>query len=895
MTMTPDRLSDRSRALFEGSGLAIDWVRDVRRNARRLDRDADGLIEKLRRTRNQCRRLGSAALRPLSVGVFGMSQAGKSYLISTLARSANGQLETVLDGHHLNFIGHINPPGGGKEATGLVTRFTRQPAEAPRGYPVELTLFSEGDLVKILGNSFFNDFDPQRVSFKTDAEHVRQHLALFEKQRQPQPTGGLDEDAMVDLMDYFEKRFANSMEPLKADFWPAVVDLAPRLPSAQRGRLLSLLWGEIADFTAIYVRLRDALAALSQARTVYVPLEALVVAKGSGFDWNEDSIINVDVLNRLGKDETAPLTVLPVVDGEVRSETGISRSLLTALTAEMKFVLADPPVATMLESVDLLDFPGYRGRLSVTSLDEVRKEVKRDDVDPVAQLLLRGKVAYLFERYTDDQEMNVLIMCTRCDQQIEITALAPVLSTWVQSTQGKTPADRTRHRPGLVWVLTQLDRKLEPKPGQTETQERQEWTNMIHITLLERFSQCEWLHEWSDGRPFDNVFLVRKPGFLRSVFETEGESLERGFLPGQEERLARLRTMFVEDENVRRYVNAPEQAWDSVLRLNDGGMERLAHYLAQVAMKETKLLRIGEQIDQLTDDIVQRRLGPYFFAEGAGEVEKKQKIAAEVWTAIEERADAFGELLFSLQPSSEQLRRLYLRAETAADGEGEAAEAEATDLRARRPGLVRLPLAKKTATDAAARPTVSGRTWLFAKAVLSAWIKQLRNLPDDLDLQRHLGLPPALLQMLTDEMISGADRVRVEDQLIQALQPLEEKRSTTRIRIVDQQVLLARMVVDDFVDGLGFVGLPPADRPASPVDGRKIFEPPPPIPAGSLPRLPAEEIQYSGMFIVDWLEAFRHLAIANAGHNAGREISPEQNQRLGGIIAAMRGEAPATA
>jgi len=881
-----EAIHHRCDEVHAGLGQAIDWVTDVRRTAPRLDRDADGLVEKLRRSRNLCRRLGTAAERPLAIGVFGMSQAGKSYLISSLARAAHGELFTELDGHRLNFIGHINPPGGGKEATGLVTRFTRQRPPTPKGYPVELTLFSETDLIKILGNSFFNDFDRERVTVKSDPEEIRQHLAAFEPQRQPQPTGGLDEDAMIDLMDYFEKRFSKSMEPLKADFWPTVIDLAPRLPAAPRAELLAPLWGEIADFTRVYVQLRSALERLANARQVYVPLEALVVATASGFHWNQDSIVNVDVLNRLGKDDAAPVTVLPVADGRPLAETPIARSLLTALTAEMTFVLADPPVASMLEQVDLLDFPGYRGRLSVANLDEVRKELKRDDADPVAQLLLRGKVAYLFERYTDDQEMNILIMCTRCDQQIEITTLAPVLNTWVHATQGENPAARAGRRPGLVWVLTQLDRRLDPKPGQTETQQRQEWNNMIHITLLERFGQCEWLHEWSDGRPFDNAFLVRKPGFLRSVIDTDANNTERALLAGEAERLAEARAMFVADDNVARHVADPGDAWDAVLTLNDGGMARLARHLGQAAVGETKLARIDAQITHAAEEITQHRLGPYFFAEGVGALQRKQALAALVRETIRQQPDAFGELLQQLQPPAEQLRQLYLRADALRPAADDGAAAQpAAPSPATRASLVRLP---DTGSATAAQPDTGGRAWRFAKTVMSIWIKQLRELPENPDLARYLGLSPEVLRAVSDELIAGADRVRIEAQLVAALSPLEEVRSTTRGRIVDQQVSLARGLVNTFVDTLGVETLPLAERPPSAVAGRAIFAPPAPIAPGTLPQLPEAEIRYSGTYVLDWLEAFTHLATGNAGHTAGREISPEQNRRLGEILARIR-------
>jgi hypothetical protein len=292
VSTTGEDLKQRCERVHSGLGQAIDWVEEVRSGAPRLERDCDGLVEKLRRSRNLCRRLGAAAMRPLSIGVFGMSQAGKSYLVSSLARSAQGHLFTQLEGHRFNFIGHINPPGGGKEATGLVTRFTRRASQAPPGYPVELTLFSEADLIKILGNSFFNDFDKERVSIESDPVRVREHLEKYARDQQARPTGGLDEDAMVDVMDYFEKRFARSMEPLRGDFWPTVIELAPRLPAQQRGGLLSLLWGEIPELTRAYVQLRDGLEKLSGVRTVYVPLDALVIGSGDDFRWNPDSIIN---------------------------------------------------------------------------------------------------------------------------------------------------------------------------------------------------------------------------------------------------------------------------------------------------------------------------------------------------------------------------------------------------------------------------------------------------------------------------------------------------------------------------------------------------------------------------------------------------------------------------
>lgn len=50
---------------------------------------------------------------------------------------------------------------------------------------------------------------------------------------------------------------------------------------------------------------------------------------------------------------------------------------------------------------------------------------------------------------------------------------------------------------------------------------------MLQMTLLERFEQYGWLTEWSTGKPFNNCFLVRKPGM-----ETPFLTLVNGPTPG---------------------------------------------------------------------------------------------------------------------------------------------------------------------------------------------------------------------------------------------------------------------------------------------------------------------------------------------------------------------------
>ncbi len=882
MDNTSRQLADRCEGIVAGGGEAIQWIQEVRGNSHRLDRESASLIDKLRRVRNLARRLGRASQHPVSVGFFGLSQAGKSYLISALAAGENGELETLLDGEPLNFISHVNPPGHGKEATGLVTRFTRHGSPTPPGFPIELSLFSEVDLVKVLGNAFFNDFDREQVEFNTDPGYIRTRLAGLEAKRRPQPTGGVSEDDVIDLRDYFERRFRKSMEPLMGDYWPTAVELAPCLEPPDRAALFSILWGEIGDLSETYLNLRTALSALGHAETVYCPTSALVVRADDGKWTQANSIMNVDILERLGKDNQDRIEAVPMQEGQPGAPVRLPRSLLAALTAEMRFVLAETPVARVLEQVDLLDFPGYRGRLAVSNLEEVRKQLKDDQVDPVAQLVLRGKVAYLFERYTDDQEMNALVLCTPCHKQMDVHSLGPVIEDWIHSTQGDIAAVRDKRLPGLIWAITMFDFRLAPAPGETVDTMRIAWDGMMKMTLLERFGQYGWVHEWSPGRPFDNLFLVRKPRMATSVIETR-EGVELGILPNQEARLAQMRETFLENESVRKHIKTAELAWEAMLAFNDGGIDRLAQYLESTARLEIKLERIREQLDAIVQEVAEHRLGNYYHREGAAEVENKKRLTERVVAALRRRPDRFGELLSALYPSSEHLRALYLRAEDASRTPEET-ETRFDDGGA---GLIDLNF------DALA--PVTGSATRFVQATMRDWIAQLKELPGQPDMIHFLDLPKEILEDLIDELITGADRLKLEEDLLFAIQDAEERTSATRSRLVERQVFAVRTPTCEFVDRLGIGKLPLTERPPSPIaNDRLLFQPPPAIDARALPELTPRPVNFSAMYIVDWFEAFAGLAVDNAGHYAGREITPEQNQALGEILAVISGTSAST-
>ena len=149
-------LQEKARHAYECLTSALEWVRSSKDTA--LSSNLR-LIKDLRRSIYQTRKLEQAAVAKMCVGVYGASQAGKSYLVSILARKSNERLIAQMGLKEVDFIRDVNPEGG-KESTGLVTRFTIDQLNTPEGFPVQARLLSEFDLIKLFVNSYANDILP---------------------------------------------------------------------------------------------------------------------------------------------------------------------------------------------------------------------------------------------------------------------------------------------------------------------------------------------------------------------------------------------------------------------------------------------------------------------------------------------------------------------------------------------------------------------------------------------------------------------------------------------------------------------------------------------------------------------------------------------------------------
>lgn len=862
-----------------GAGEAIEWINAVRQDAPRLNTEADRLTINLRRSRNKARRLALAAAKPMTIGFFGLSQAGKSYLISALAAGENGKLETRLGGKQLDFLTHINPPGGGKEATGLVTRFSRRQVGGDERWPVTLQLFSEIEMGKILANAFIHDFNQEKFDWQYDEGRISDLLNSLAKRRRPTRVAGISEDDVVSLWDYLSRHAEKSQSRLALHYWPQAITLAPWLTPEDRGQLFSVLWGEVAELTEAYIRFAQTLHRLGGAQEVWAPLSTLV-SEENGLLVQRDSIMNVDMLERLNKETDIRIEVCPVVEGQAAAPVTLSLAELTALTVELHIPLVASTREPLFETVDLLDFPGYRGRLGVESMDDIRRAVNSEESNPLAQLILRGKVAYLFERYTENQEMNVLVVCTASTKQSDVKEVGGVLDEWIRYTQGADAEARGRRLPGLIWALTMFDLRISQGLSQEEAILRQSWGlgGMIKMAMTERFGQYKWMQEWQRGQAFNNTFLVRKPR-QQTPFIRISDGNEAAFSEENLPQLQLMRKTFLEDEAVNRYIASPDEAWDAMLELNDGGMRRMADYLSTVARPEVKLERIAEQLQEIRDELIEGGLGNWYQPDGEEDAAKKAQIARDILDVLKKRSGMHGELLLRLVPTRRDLQALYLQQTTLPVQEEAPEELDIFDI----------GVGAAFGAEAPAATTYSHEI-AFAHQSVQHWINHLRGLSESPALLNYINLPRPIIDALADELITALLRLRVEEKLVEAMTNTEQA-GVLLEQMVDRQVSRILHVMGDFITWLGYLEMPAAKRPTRlNMPDQHIFTRPSQCDSvvwkddERLARLTPQQLNYTAMFIIDWLVGLESLITENAGHSAGREISVAQNEKLGAII-----------
>ena len=305
-----------------------------------------------------------------------------------------------------------------------------------------------------------------------------------------------------------------------------------------------------------------------------------------------------------------------------------------------------------------------------------------------------------------------------------------------------------------------------------------------HI-LLDGFGRhFDWPREWTPGRPFDNVHLLRNPIYkAKQILDYSSDGLELGFKAGQSDRIERSRKEFMASEVVKTHVADPLAVWREAFLINDGGMSYLAQSIAAVCDNRVKYRQIVAALDDLRHSM-QDRLRRYYVSENyAFQQDRRHTSGLLVVRRLRSSAEShnFGYLLRSLQLSESQFGDVMRNVEVWTGARFDPAEEEEfadDDLfdefhdtgrgksarkdrgKANGHGVAHANGDKNGSHHAEAEtaPELVPTARLCARTAVDHWIESVRAIATGESATTRYQLPRQALLHLVDELIVGAER-----------------------------------------------------------------------------------------------------------------------------------------
>ncbi len=674
----------------------IDWSNANTQSGKRL-----ALVKDLAMGRRRMKRIYNAMVDNPSIAAYGESQQGKSYIISSLLGTKEGLLMVPDDdGNMINFRNKCNYVANNQESTGVVTRFTSTDFFQDKRYPVMLKLFSVSDFVTLLADSYMKDITGYSPYSENDLKGISGHMVEQYSDRPIINDSILSEDDILDIEEYLSKNLpVTTTVYVNSGYFDSLRSIIRRVPKEEWINVFSHLWVNDKTYKALFSLYIEALDEMDFPKKVSISIKPVL----NDYNDGASTLMCVDVLNLLREPiefmvnaGNAHDSLRKGIQTEVLLPSGkitaVNKGILSAMTAEAIYhidtkVLEDEASFNLnhirssanhsseenkrmlldagfgqafkksfLAGVDLLDFPGARGRdLGYPPSDILKQIVK---------LTLRCKVSYLFKKYSEEYKLSILMFC-HTHQNSTPNLVAPILNEWVGTYIGKTPSERKVNLenydvPPLFLVSTFYNKDLiikEPIDSQT-------WKRRLGTVWYSEVIDHEtnkWFDEWLPGKRFDNTFLLRDYYYSSDV--DEGNWLFHGWPGPEEEELkpderARLKEIFLNDEHVKIFFSNPEIAWDAASTVGNDGAYYMLKRLASASEKAAKAreLKFNKELAEIAREIQDKIKAEYHNETEAELLEQNirtgKRFQFSLLSVFEEKPDFFGRLIQYLQVNS---------------------------------------------------------------------------------------------------------------------------------------------------------------------------------------------------------------------------------------------------
>ncbi len=629
--------------------------------------------------RRKLRRIRVALEENCSAAAYGESQVGKSYLMSSLLSSSDSPFVIQNAGKSYSFIDELNPSGGNNakiESTGVITRFTIAKHDTPMKNYVKVKLLSVVDIILLIADSYYNDIkiNPDTILKYDEINKALEGMSSLWGARIPQQTG-ITEDDIKDINDYVKDVIGNNAAGVyQSNFCKVVAPIIQYVSYDKWVDLFSLLWNKNPEMSHLFSVIINEYKKLDFNTDVYVPFDAVLRDKGTilKIEWLDTVCgVNIDT----GRDII--YTDVYDVKGNVIAHD-FSKGNLSALIAELTFELPESIAKErkFLNKLDLLDFPGARSR-------EKFKETEIHTVLP--KILRRGKVAYLFNKYSRSLRISSVLFCHHNDQKTEPT-IGETINDWIEENIGRTPEERAtmlRNTNGvapLFMIATKFNIDLErtKTDSPSNLDKLDDHWNRFDTVIPEIIKPNKWMGSWVPkggifvSSSFQNIYP------LRDFYWSAKNNLFVGYNDGEEKSgeirpyahtdfpdyMERLRDSFLRNQFVNKHFANPEQTWNDVATINNDGSKAIIKNLDAIAdvLDDARRIKYLTELQLIKKEMYQA-LFVHFEPEDSEEKNRRVKqISGEfrrsLILAIGSKPEIFGHIIDQLMVPVGELRNI---------------------------------------------------------------------------------------------------------------------------------------------------------------------------------------------------------------------------------------------
>ena len=587
-----------------------DWLAEYNADRRKLDLlpipEADEFeILQLRRLASS---LYTSSKVPVAAAVYGPSQVGKSLFMGQVLKAQSdafsplGRDETFGEPAYykdLSFNTDLNPQSGSNEATALVTRFTTkdriQESVSPE-YPVMVKALTRVEWIRVLARGF--QVECRAPEFPWDEAHLDKMLEDVSRQY---PGTSIDRRWRMDILDAYS--YMRTVDRRGFPTKEAILNaLLSRYQLSDEGYIQAcgqIFWGGWATLNALFVKINRFLEKLASSPEPailvhWAGVRFLLDSQRSKVHERKNSkcFTRVDWADfhlRQRKD----WYVLEYAPG---SGDG-TEDLETIQAAMLELVLPILPHRLnndwrkVIEQMDFLDIPGMRaGRQGA----EQGKRTEADKLEEQMEIVKRGKVAYLFERFTDELQIQTLILLSR-GGNLEVTSQMKYhINKWGRARYGEKywPSKVNDELPALFIGMTGIDEEFRNRQEYADKGLYQQRLRQLVDTLGEVMTDFG-----GRGKAFKNSYPIRYPG----TWDTD-EAQRQADDP---EKWVRAGKAFMESELVQDFVANPEQRWKVAMTDDDGGLSLISAGIRAVTTATDKQNQLESEINQVLNRLLQ--------------------------------------------------------------------------------------------------------------------------------------------------------------------------------------------------------------------------------------------------------------------------------------------------